>query len=260
LPRYSVCMTCFNEIPTVRESMQSLLGQLDDDYEVVVVDNFSTDGTYEALLELSKSHPVRVVRSRCTRGKGRQIAFENSSGEVVIANLDLDDVFLPVIKDLVAGYHRITEGMVLAAFNSPPGRGGAAGWSQNMTVGPRGVLASIGGWRDLNTYEDWDVWSRAERAGSYRWTAFRFTVNDANFAEPEGSLSRLSRRYRRYRDRLRLGMRVFTPGEKVGTSQRLAYAAARLASSFQAPLSGQDPAFDSFGDAFYVDLGVGGKA
>lgn len=254
MAKYSVCMTCFNEFPTVKESLVSLLGQLNDDYEVVVVDNFSRDGTYESLQEFGRSHGIKVIQRRCSRGMGRQIAFENSTGEYVIANLDLDDIFLPVLDGVVAGYHRKVEGKLMVAFNSPPTPGGKAGWSQNITIGPRELIASIGGWRDLNIYEDWDIWSRAGRVDRYRWTSFRFAQNDSLPTEPKGAFNRLGRRIERYRNRLRLGLGVFTPGEKVGLSQRVAYITARLTSPFHPALPGQDPGFDSFNPGLYVDL------
>jgi glycosyltransferase involved in cell wall biosynthesis len=260
MAKYSVCMTCYNEFPNVRESLGRLLVQLNEDYEVVVVDNFSRDGTYEVLGEFERSHGVRVIQRRCTRGVGRQIAFENSCGDYIIANLDLDDMFTPVLGAVVAGYHRKVEGKLMAAFNSPPTPGGRAGWSQNITIGPRALIASIGGWRDLNIYEDWDIWSRAARTDSYRWTSFRFAENEPLPTEPKGAYTRLSRRIERYRNRVRLGLKVFTPGEKVGLSQRVAYIVARLTSPFHPALSGQDPRFNSFDPRFYVELGAFGSS
>jgi glycosyltransferase involved in cell wall biosynthesis len=247
-------MTCFNEAGSVRDSLNSLLGQLDDDYEVVVVDNFSTDGTMEKLREFESAR-VRAIQRRCSRGLGRQIAFENSTGDYVIANMDLDDVFLPVVRETVGGYHEKADGKLLAVFNSSSGREVADGWAQNMTIGPRTLLSSIGGWRDLNIYEDWDVWSRAGKVGAYRWSTRRFAANQS--VHPENKRwagDRLARRYERYSNRLQLGLAVFTPGERVGTSQRMAYLAARMSLPFKGRLEGQDPTFDSFKPDYFIGL------
>lgn len=254
MPKYSVCMTCFNEVSTVRESLNSLLGQLTDDYEVVIVDNFSKDGTYEKLREFEQSHQVKVIRRRCSRGLGRQIAFENASGKYIISNLDLDDVFLPVLEEIVALYHEKANQRVLAIFNSSSLPNLATEWVQNVTIGPRELIASLGGWRDLNIFEDWDIWSRANRAHEYCWTTFKFAPNKVLHPEGKQVVTRLTQRYGRYRDRLRLGLRIFSPGEEITLSQRLAYTAARFSSVFQGVLVGQDPEFNSYDPRYFVDL------
>jgi glycosyltransferase involved in cell wall biosynthesis len=246
-------MTCFNEVKTARDSIESILGQLNNNYEVVVVDSFSKDGTYEVLREFEHSHRVKVIRKRCSRGVGRQVAFENASGEYILANLDLDDVFLPVLHKVVALYHEKTEGKLITIFNLP------SGWVQNITIGPRTLIASLGGWRDLNIYEDWDIWSRAGKAHKYGWTSLRFTESEISHPEPRRAAKRLTQRYERYRDRLRLGQKIFGVGEEIGLSQRLAYVAARLTLLFRGVLVGQDPDFNPLDPHLFVDFAGGGK-
>jgi glycosyltransferase involved in cell wall biosynthesis len=248
-------MTCFNERETVRDSLNSLLEQLDESYEVVVVDNFSADGTFEILREFEQTHSVRVIRRRCTRGLGRQIAFQNATGEYIIANLDLDDVFLPVLEKIVTTYHEIAEGGLMALFNfaaAPTDE-----WVQNITVGPRGLISLLGGWRDLNVFEDWDLWSRADNEGKYCWTTFKFAANKTSHPESSGAFGRLTHRYERYKERLRLGMKIFSKGEEVGLSQRLAFAAARLSLLRHGVLKGQDPGFDPLDPELHIDFVTG---
>jgi len=248
--KYSVCMTCYNEAETVRGSLDSLLGQLDEDYEVVVVDNFSADGTFDVLREFNQTHKVKVIRRRCSRGGGRQIAFESASGEYVIANLDLDDRFLPVLKSIIALYHEKAEGSLVAVFNFPAGP--SEEWVQNVTIGPRELISSLGGWRDLNVFEDWDVWSRADGVQKYSWSSFRFAANKTVHPVSKSALRRLLERYERYRERLRLGMRIFSSGEEKGPSQRLAYLGARLSLLRSGVLQGQNPRFDPLDERLYV--------
>jgi glycosyltransferase involved in cell wall biosynthesis len=247
-------MTCYNEVMTVRESLNSLLGQLDEDYEVVIVDNFSEDGTYEILKEFESSHGVKLVRRRCSRGLGRQTALENANGDYIIANLDLDDVFMPVFREILTNYHRKFEGNMLAIFNSVPPPSMTGGWVQNMTIGPRNLIAEVGGWRDLNLFEDWDIWNRADKVHKYRWTSRKFAMNETYHPERASAFGRLRQRYERYRIRLRLGMKIFGPGETVGLSQRLAYIAARSSMAFGGVLEGQDPEFRSLDLRLFVDL------
>jgi len=255
--KYSVCMTCFNEVGTVRQSLGSLLGQLDESYEVVVVDNFSTDGTLNVLREFEQSHKVRLIQRKCSRGLGREIAFENASGDYIIANLDLDDVFLPVLEKVVTFYHEKAEGFVAAIFNFPSAP--TDEWVQNMTIGPRGLISSLGGWRDLNVYEDWDLWSRADRAHRYCWTSFMFAANKTLHPESKRAVTRLGERRARYRDRLRLRMKIFSPGEGIGLSQRLAYIGARLSLLRQGAFDGQDPNFKPLDPRLFVNVGPGAE-
>jgi glycosyltransferase involved in cell wall biosynthesis len=254
LTKYSVCMTCFNEVGTVRESLNSLLGQLNEKYEVIVVDNFSVDGTYEVLREFERTHGVKVIQRRCSRGLGRQIAFENASGDYIIGNLDLDDIFMPAMDKLTTLYHEKAEGYLMAIFNFIPSPGTFAGWAQNITIGPNELIASLGGWRDLNVFEDWDIWSRAAKVHKYCWTSLRYTMNDPSDPGQKRAVVRMSNRYERYRDRLRLGMRIFYPGEEVGMPQRIAYTAARLSLLFQRGLVGQDPDFNSLDPSFFIEF------
>jgi glycosyltransferase involved in cell wall biosynthesis len=254
MPKYSVCMTCYNEAETVRKSLESLLGQLNDDYEIIVVDSFSTDGTYEILHEFAKSHKIKVIQERTSRGEGRQAAFENAFGEYIIANLDLDDIFKPVLNRVVTLYHENFEGELVAFFNLNAPRDE---WVQNITIGPRQLIASLGGWRDLNIYEDWDLWNRAALIQKYHWTVFEFAENKVVHTEPKSAVSRLAPRYLQYREKLRLRMKIFNPGEKTGASQKLAYVAARLAVFLRGTFSGQNPNFDSMDPRLYTPPIVG---
>jgi hypothetical protein len=109
----------------------------------------------------------------------------------------------------------------------------------------------------VNVFEDWDLWSRANRTNRYCWSSFKFTANDTLHPETKSSWGRLTERYGRYRNRLLLGMKIFSKGEKIGLSQRLAYWGARLSLISRRPLEGQDPNFDSLAEGLFVDLGNG---
>lgn len=61
---------------------------------IFIVDNFSTDGTYE---KMQKREDLKVIRLRCTRGKGRQAALDEAlklaGPDDLILNIDLDVVY-----------------------------------------------------------------------------------------------------------------------------------------------------------------------
>ncbi len=66
--------TVYNNASTVEKCIESVWRP---GYEVVVVDNYSTDGTWEKLLELRRDFNLKVYRYRCSRGLGRHIALYN---------------------------------------------------------------------------------------------------------------------------------------------------------------------------------------
>lgn len=82
--KLSVIICCYNERETIREvvdkSRQVDLGR-GWEKEIIVVDNFSTDGTREILQSLNDSG-VRVIYHDRNEGKGRSIrtGFENATG------------------------------------------------------------------------------------------------------------------------------------------------------------------------------------
>lgn len=180
--RYSICATVFNESGSIRKSLDSILCQVDSDFEIVIVDSESTDGTSEILAEAASKHPsVKVVERKCSRGRGRQIAFENSIGHYIIANMDMDDLFEPRLRDLLELYHRHCEGNLLWARSLTddqqerrvePGDQHRE-WGGGIVIGPRSLIEQLGGWRNLQRFEDVELAARAARSGRYKWCFYR---------------------------------------------------------------------------------------
>jgi glycosyltransferase involved in cell wall biosynthesis len=146
-------MTHYNNISTVRRSLNSVLEQIDGRFEIVIVDNFSNDGSYEILSEYAAKNQIKLIQSRCSRGRGRQIAFENSFGDYVISGMDLDDIFKPFLIPAVKSYHETCEGKLLQ-FRQ-----------RTVSIAPRKLIVQLGGWRDVNYGEDADLFLRAKNAG-----------------------------------------------------------------------------------------------
>jgi glycosyltransferase involved in cell wall biosynthesis len=90
-------MPCFNSASTVRHALGSLLTQSVDDWEVICVDDGSTDDT-AAILELAakRDRRIRVERFTENRGRGaaRQRALELATGKY-LAFCDSDDWMYP---------------------------------------------------------------------------------------------------------------------------------------------------------------------
>src|SRR3990172_10121430 len=95
LVKYSICVTHYNMKDTLPEFLQSVLSQLTSDFEVVICDKCSDDGSLEILQAFSKLGRVKLLVEKSSRGKGRQIALVNSNGDYIISGLDADDVIRP---------------------------------------------------------------------------------------------------------------------------------------------------------------------
>lgn len=242
----SICVTHYNNVRTVSSSLASILSQIDDSYELVVVDNESDDGSEKVLDELARQGRIRLIRERCNRGQGRQLAFEHAKGRFILANLDMDDTFRLGLKELVGFYHGSAEGKVLLAIADKDR------WSQNITMGPRAVISEIGGWRDLQWGEDWDLWRRAARRGLYLWTTFALAEGINPHEERNVPVVKVRQRYARYRDMLRLGRDIFSPGEKKSLGQRFIASLAYLTRPFYGSYDDGLGPFDPYDPLRYI--------
>jgi glycosyltransferase involved in cell wall biosynthesis len=108
-PCLSVVVPAFNEEATLAQVIEKLL-LIPRLLEVVVVDDCSTDATYEIARRLDASHPqVRVARHERNAGKTEALrtGFAMTRGEIVIvqdADLEYDPaeiplVILPIVND-----------------------------------------------------------------------------------------------------------------------------------------------------------------
>ncbi len=220
-------MLCSNNASTVKSSIESILGLAKDiDAEIVVVDNASTDGSWEVLEEF-RGDGVRSIRRKCTRGEGRQLAFQSSRGEYILAQMDCDDEFLRSgVESFIDLYHSRYEGMMLMTRKTRTDE------TSNVTIAPRRLIVEVGGWRPVNWGEDWDLWNRAASMGKYLYFPYpaHCPLHKATrvVVERENSvMTKLLTRYWRDRDSVRLGRRVFTPGERTTWGQRLPFLLAR---------------------------------
>jgi glycosyltransferase involved in cell wall biosynthesis len=86
----SVVVPVYNEAPSLPQLVEELSVALDDlgeEWEVVVVDDGSTDDTFATLTRLNAEHPsVRAVRLRRNSGKAAalDVGFAEAEGDVVV--------------------------------------------------------------------------------------------------------------------------------------------------------------------------------
>lgn len=94
-PVISIVLPTYNRAYILPEAIQSVLRQTYTDWELIVVDDGSTDNTREVVMSFTDSR-IRYVQHEHNKGlaAGRNTGIREAHGEF-IANLDSDDVWLP---------------------------------------------------------------------------------------------------------------------------------------------------------------------
>lgn len=113
-PKYSICMINLNMEKTILQSVLSIYNQLDDKYEIVVVDGGSIDDSVLILKEAKKFIlNLKIIELKRNKkrflGEDRNISIQNASGDYILLHLDCDDVYFPHIKSWVKAFHLIED-------------------------------------------------------------------------------------------------------------------------------------------------------
>src|SRR4051812_18975953 len=89
-------MPVYNALPHLREAVEGILAQTFGDFEFVVIDDGSTDGSTQVLRAYAAADPRIVLVSRPNTGYAIALneALALATGEFV-ARMDADDVSLP---------------------------------------------------------------------------------------------------------------------------------------------------------------------
>jgi glycosyltransferase involved in cell wall biosynthesis len=197
MPTVSVIMPAYNVAPYIGDAIASALAQTVTDFELLVVDDGSTDDTARIAAAWAARDPrIRVLR-KANGGisSARNHALAHAAG-AFIAILDSDDLWEPNYLasqlatldarpevDLVTGNARYLgswlDGQLVRPSPDPRPEPDLAQILTDanavfiMTVFHRRVYDTIGGFDEaLRTNEDYDYWLRAAIAG------FRFARND----------------------------------------------------------------------------------
>ncbi|MFA6215861.1 MAG: glycosyltransferase [Patescibacteria group bacterium] len=117
--KVSIIIPCFNEEKNLPVVLESVLKQDYSDYEVILVDNNSTDNTKNIILEFQKNNDkIRYVfESYRSRGAARNTGEKMASGEIILMT-DADcqvppnwisEMIEPIINGGFAGVQGIDE-------------------------------------------------------------------------------------------------------------------------------------------------------
>ena len=104
----SIIIPCFNEINTIAELIRRVKKSPINSKEIIVVDDFSTDGTREVLKNINEES-IKVIFNSKNQGKGAAISkgIEFATGEITIiqdADLEYDPneyemIISPILSD-----------------------------------------------------------------------------------------------------------------------------------------------------------------
>ncbi len=195
-PRLSVLLPVFNAEDTLDEALESLRRQTFQDFEIVAIDDGSTDNTPRLLAAWAAREP----RLRVVRRPHRGVVAALQAGLALcraplVARMDADDIALPQrlaaqVAFLEAHPQVAVVGCQVEAF--PARRVGQGlqrylAWQNALlddeairreifiespfthpsVVFRREVVLSVGGYRDPGWPEDYDLWLRLYLAGAH---------------------------------------------------------------------------------------------
>ncbi len=184
-PLISVILPTFNRAGLLPRSISSVLAQTFTDWELIVIDDGSTDNTAEVVAAWRKKPAqIRSVR-QANQGVGaaRNRGVAEARG-AYIACLDSDDEYRPTHLetrlellrrhdlDLIQGGVRVDGTQWVVDFFDPTKLIRISECVIGGTLfGKRTVFIELGGFCDLNYGEDLDLWERAQKA--FRAETFR---------------------------------------------------------------------------------------
>jgi glycosyltransferase involved in cell wall biosynthesis len=131
-PKISVVITCFNRELLIERAIKSVIWQLFQDFEIIIVDDASADRSCEVIRSIDDGR-IKLVEHEVNRGQNAAIntALKHARGEF-IAFLDSDDIWFPEYLALMLDAFTADVGFVYT-------------WLQN---GPRSYLS------EDSTFED----------------------------------------------------------------------------------------------------------
>lgn len=195
-PVFSVVIAAHNAARTLPSTVRSVLAQTRPDFEIVVVDDGSTDGTGEALRRVSDDRIVYVRQTNQGPAAARNVGVERAAGEYICL-LDSDDLWLPDYFETMAAALEADPGAGLAYTDAwklddvtrrvrrattmhaqqPPERPPQEREALLLALLERNfvftsatirrrVLEEVGGFKTFTRSEDYELWLRIAASGA----------------------------------------------------------------------------------------------
>jgi glycosyltransferase involved in cell wall biosynthesis len=118
-PKVSVVMPVHNAMPYLDNAVESILGQTFEDFEFVILDDASSDGSRERLREwASRDERIRLIEEK--RNLGPALSSERvarAARAPIVARMDADDIAHPDrLKEQLAVFARYPETGIVACL------------------------------------------------------------------------------------------------------------------------------------------------
>ncbi|MEQ9301062.1 MAG: glycosyltransferase [Cyclobacteriaceae bacterium] len=203
-PKVSIICLCYNHEPYVEEAIDSAFGQDYQNIEVIAIDDYSTDESWQVLLALSRKYPdLRLIQNSANQGNCASFnkGFTQSTGDYII-DLAGDDILAPnraaigvaeleaesnefgvhycdhewidpTGKSLGYQYERNEDDSLI---NRPPSGDIYAEVLERYFISAptmmirREVLEQLDGYDETLSYEDFDFWVRSSRRWKYKFS------------------------------------------------------------------------------------------
>jgi len=195
-PVFSVVIAAHNAVRTLPSTVRSVLAQTRPDFEIIVVDDGSTDGTGEALRSVSDDRIVYVRQTNQGPAAARNTGVRHAVGDYICL-LDSDDLWLPDYFETMAAALEADPGAGLAYTDAwklddvtrrvrrtttmhaqhPPERPPQERETLLLALLERNfvftsatirrrVLEEVGGFRTFTRSEDYELWLRIAASGA----------------------------------------------------------------------------------------------
>jgi glycosyltransferase involved in cell wall biosynthesis len=193
-PLVSVIAICYNHEKFLTECLQSVVNQQYSNFELIVVDDFSTDKSCEKILEFIDKNPsTHYIFNDKNIGNCRSFnnAFQISQGKYII-DLSTDDVLFPNrIEEQVRKFEELETlgvvcsdadyidenskylGNIKTGLKLPIGDIYEDVLAEQSYIMPvtlmirRTILEQLNGYDETLSYEDFDFWVRSSRICKY---------------------------------------------------------------------------------------------
>ena len=114
--KISIVIPCFNEKNTISDIIEKVKKENNYQKEIIVIDDFSTDGTREILQEKIKNNIDRLILNEKNFGKGYSVrqGIKVATGDIILiqdADLEYDPLDYPkLIEPINKGYADVVYG------------------------------------------------------------------------------------------------------------------------------------------------------